>query len=89
MTKLEIIDYLAKKSDVKKKDITFIVDRFLGEIKKSVNDGEKVEIRGFGTFHPEIKKARKVHSPIANKIVDVPQKQTLGFKPSKSTEKKI
>jgi DNA-binding protein HU-beta len=87
LTKTSIVDELTQKSGLKKKEVIFIVDNFLEKIKESVAEGETVEIRGFGTFFLNDKKARKVFSPIANKKIDVPAKSLLGFKASKATEK--
>ncbi len=74
---------------INRKSVLGIIDGFLEEIKESVEDGQNVEIRGFGTFYKAEKKARKVYSPIAGKTIDVPAKTNLGFKASKATEKEL
>lgn len=84
MTKAEIAQRLALQSGLKKKEVLYIIDNFLEKVKDCVRNGEKVEIRGFGTFFQTEKKARKVFSPFAGKSVDVPAKVTLAFKPSKA-----
>lgn len=80
---------IAKKSGLKKKDILYIVDNFLDKIKDAVEKGDKVEIRGFGTFYSQKKKPRNVYSPIAKKTIDVPGKETLSFKSSKFNDKEL
>ena len=77
MTKSEIVERLIKQSGLKRKEVLYIIDNFLDKIKESVYAGDKVEIRGFGTFHLVSKKPRKVFSPIANKEIEVPAKQVI------------
>ncbi len=86
MTKTEIVNFISLKCGIKKKEVALVVDTFLEQIKESVKDSQKVEIRGFGTFYQAVKKARKIHSPIAERILDVPSKTVLAFKGSKATE---
>ncbi len=86
MTKTEIVERLTIQSGMKKKEVQYIVDNFLNKILESAYAGEKVEIRGFGTFYQAEKKARMVYSPIAGKKISVPAKTALGFKASKATE---
>ena len=89
MTKSEIIDRLTMQSGMRKKEVLYVIDNFIDKIKESIVLGDKVEIRGFGTFYPAEKKARMVFSPIAGKKIDVPAKLTLAFRASKATEIKI
>ena len=89
MTKPEIVERLTRQSGMKRKEVLYIIDNFLDRIRESIDQGEKVEIRGFGTFYPSDKKARTIYSPIAEKEISVPAKTTLAFKPSKSTEKEL
>ena len=89
MTKSEIIQRLTIQSGMKRKEVVYIVDNFIEKIKDSVQNGEKVEIRGFGTFCLVEKKARKIFSPFAGKKIDVPAKAILSFRASKSNENDV
>jgi len=89
LTRTEIVEALARESGMQKKDIQYVVDGFLAKIRESIDRDETVEIRGFGTFYRLSKKARKVHSPIAGKVLDVPAKITMSFKASKIIEKEV
>ncbi len=89
MTKSEIVDRLTLQSGLRKKEVLYIVDNFIEKVKESALKGDRVEIRGFGTFYRADKKARKVFSPIAGKDIDVPAKTTIAFRASKITETKI
>ncbi|OHD65817.1 MAG: hypothetical protein A2176_02030 [Spirochaetes bacterium RBG_13_51_14] len=88
MTKTDIIDRLTRQSGLKKKEVLYIIDNFIEKIKESALKGDKIEIRGFGTFYKAEKKARKVFSPIVGKNIDVPARTTIAFRASKITEQK-
>lgn len=89
MTKTQIISEICADSKLLKKEVTKVVDSFLAKIKTNVELGNQIEIRGFGSFYLAEKKARKVYSPIAKRVIDVPEKTILAFKGSKETEKEI
>jgi DNA-binding protein HU-beta len=87
LTKTGIINEISLNSRLTKREILNIVDMFLEKVKESADRDEQVEIRGFGTFYRASKKARKVHSPIAGRVLEVPEKTILAFRGSKETEK--
>jgi DNA-binding protein HU-beta len=87
MTKSDIVDRLTRQSGLKKKEVTYIVDNFIEKIRETALKGEKIEIRGFGTFYKSEKKARKLFSPIAGKDIDVPAKTAIAFRASKINNK--
>ena len=66
-----------------KKDLEKFIDIILGEIKKSLKRGERVELRGFGVFSSKIQKARISRNPKTNEKVNTPEKKTIHFKMSK------
>ena len=49
----------AQKCQVYRKDVSFIVDAFLDELRNSLAAGEAVEIRGFGTFERKLRKGKE------------------------------
>lgn len=87
MTKQEIIEKLVKQSGIRKRHVSYIVDNFLNNILSSCDNGDKVEIRGFGTFCRAERKGRNVFSPIAGKHLKLPAKSIISFKASKTTDK--
>lgn len=58
ITKNDLIDSIIAKTEFDKKTILPIVDSFLEEIKNSLENGDKIELRGFGTFEPRLRKGR-------------------------------
>jgi integration host factor subunit beta len=86
MTKTDIIDKISIQSGLKRREVSYVVDNFITAIIDSTASGERVEIRGFGVFSMLTKKPRKIHSPIAGKVIDTPEKITIGFQPSSSVK---
>ena len=72
-----------------KKDLEKFLNIFLTEIKQSLYKGERVELRGFGTWSTGIQKARISRNPKTGAKVKTPQKKTINFKMSKELFKKI
>lgn len=89
MRKNEIADIIARESSLTKKDVLQTINRFLSIVKETVIDGDKVELRGFGTFFLSEKNSRQIYSPIADKNIDVPPKAVINFKPGKSARMSI
>ena len=66
-----------------KKDLEKFANIILKEIKITLKNGERVELRGFGVFSTKIQKARISRNPKTNKKIDTPEKKTIHFKMSK------
>jgi len=50
MTKRELVQKLAQRLDINRKEAKLIVDTIIEEIEEALSRGEKVQIRGFGVF---------------------------------------
>ena len=72
-----------------KKDIEKFFNIILEEIKYSLKKGERVELRGFGTWSTHIQKARISRNPKTGEKVNTPEKKTIHFKMSKELFKKL
>jgi len=58
--------------------IKFILSEITGDLKK----GERISLRGFGSFIKEKRSARKVRHPKTGKIITIPERATVDFNPS-------
>lgn len=83
MTKAELVDEVYKNSDLSKKDAEVIVQTVLKSIVDSLKSGEKVELRGFGSFRLRNRGPRQGRNPKSGEKVFVPAKQVPYFKPGK------
>jgi len=61
----------------------------LNEIKKALERGDRVELRGFGMFSTNIQKARISRNPKTGEKVNTPEKKTIHFKMAKEMFKKL
>ena len=91
MSRLEIIKLLKEKNPkLSQSEIESIIDIFSKNLKKALNSGRNVELRGFGTFF--IKKIREKYSarnPKTGEIIYVPEKNKVRFKASKKLKEFI
>jgi len=83
MTKAELIEDVARAVEMSRKDSEVIVETIFESIVKSLRVGDKVEIRGFGSFRTRQRKPRIGRNPKTGVRVDVPAKKIPYFNPSK------
>jgi nucleoid DNA-binding protein len=82
MTKAELVEEVSGKTGLTRTDVAVVVDAFLEAVKKSLENGNNIEIRGFGTFKIKQRKARKARNPRTGEEVPVPDRKVPVFKPS-------
>src|ERR1700692_4431943 len=83
MTKAELIEDVSRVVEMSRKDAEVIVDTIFENIVKSLRGGDKIEIRGFGSFRTRQRNSRIGRNPKTGARVDVPAKKIPFFKPSK------
>ena len=83
MTKAELVEEVAKETDLTKKDAEVIVQTVLDSITDALQRGEGVELRGFGSFRIRSRSPRQGRNPKTGSDVSVPAKKVPHFKPGK------
>lgn len=83
MTKADLIEEVANISELSKKNSEIVVNTFFESIVGSLRRGDKVELRGFGTFKLRNRKPRMGRNPKTGDRVYVPAKVVSFFKPGK------
>ena len=83
MTKADLIEEVARLVEVTRKDSEVIVETIFDSVVNSLRAGDKIEIRGFGSFRTRQRKARVGRNPKTGERVEVPAKKIPFFKPSK------
>lgn len=83
MTKADLIDEVSKSTDMTRKDSEVIVEAIFDSVVRSLREGDKIEIRGFGSFRTRQRQPRIGRNPKTGSRVDVPAKRIPFFKPSK------
>jgi integration host factor subunit beta len=83
MTKAELIEEVSRVVEMTRKDSEMIVETIFDSIVNSLHKGEKIEIRGFGSFRTRQRQPRVGRNPKTGSRVEVPSKRIPYFKPSK------
>src|SRR5262249_40726764 len=83
MTKAELVEEVARTTQLTKKHAEIIVNTVFDSIVHSLKDGEKIELRGFGSFRIRHRGARTGRNPKTGDKVKVPPKRIPYFKPGK------
>jgi integration host factor subunit beta len=89
MTKAELVEEVSRVSDLTKKHSEVIVDTVFRSIITALHRGEKIELRGFGSFRLRRREPRKGRNPKTGDKVDVPPKKVPYFKPGKELKELI
>jgi DNA-binding protein HU-beta len=90
MTKADLVDIVAGKTGLTKRDVALVVESLLEAIKSSLAKHRHIEIREFGTFKVKRRKASMKYNPRdrSQKVV-VPEKMVPVFKPSKFLKERV
>ncbi|RSL18340.1 integration host factor subunit beta [Edaphobacter aggregans] len=83
MTKADLVDKVTALGDLTRRDGEVIVDTLFEAVIGALKSGDKIEIRGFGSFRTRQRNARTGRNPKTGAKVDVPAKRVPFFKPSK------
>tara|TARA_Y100000590_G_scaffold65649_1_gene70959 strand:+ start:729 stop:1040 length:312 start_codon:yes stop_codon:yes gene_type:complete len=75
--------------NILRKDMKKILEVIFLEITKSLQNGDNVEIRGFGIFKTAVRKARIGRNPKNSQSVKIPEKKTIKWKMSKIFFKRL
>lgn len=83
MNKVELVDQIATKSGLTKKDSEAALKAFMETIKETIKKGEKIQLIGFGSFEPVDKAAREGRNPKTKEIIQIPAKKAIKFSAGK------
>jgi integration host factor subunit beta len=89
VTKADIVEKIAEKTGLNKREAFLVVDLLIEDIKKALSEGDKVELRGFGSFKVKKRNPRKARNPRTGETVNVPAKLIPFFKVSKALKEKV
>lgn len=89
MTKADLVERVAKDAELTKKDAEQLVEIVFDSIVASLNEGQKIELRGFGSFRVRQRNARSGRNPKTGEPVEIPAKRVAYFKPGKELKELI
>lgn len=89
-TKSELVEKIYERTGCELKDIRAVIDQFLDEIKKALENDQSVELRGFGTFEIRDRKGReKARNPKTGETVCVKDHAVVAFRAGKDLKNTV
>ncbi|MDP6796236.1 MAG: HU family DNA-binding protein [Candidatus Krumholzibacteria bacterium] len=89
MTKADLVEAISDRVSLSKKDTGILVNLVLDSISDALSQGDKVELRGFGSFRVKERRGRKARNPRTGTTVMVPAKLIPFFKASNDLKKLV
>jgi DNA-binding protein HU-beta len=83
MTKAEIVSSISDKSGIEKADVLATVEAFMDEVKVSLEKGDNVYLRGFGSFIIKTRAEKTGRNISKNTTIKIPAHNIPSFKPAK------
>jgi DNA-binding protein HU-beta len=89
MNKNSLIDHVSEATKGTKKETELVVDALLASITEALAKGEKVDLRGFGSFQVSGKKERQGRNPRTGETMTIAARNVAVFKPSKELTSRL
>lgn len=89
MNKSELVDLVAEKAEMSKKDSEKAVKAVLDSITDGLIKGDKVQLVGFGTFEVRSRKEREGRNPATGEKIKIKALKVPAFKPGKALKEKV
>ena len=87
--KADLIDGVASKSGLTKKDATSAVEALFDVVTETLADGERVQVIGFGSFEVRDRAARKGRNPQTGEEIEIPATKVPAFKAGKGLKDSV
>ena len=89
MNKSELVEVMAQKTCMTKKDCEAALNAFAAAITDALKSGDKVQLVGFGVFEVKQRAARTARNPKTNEPMEIPASKLPMFKPGKALKEAI
>jgi len=89
MNKQELVSAVAARTGMSKKDTETMVNATLETISATLQNGEKVQLMGFGTFDVKERAARTGHNPKTKEPIQIPAAKVVAFKVGKNLKESL
>jgi DNA-binding protein HU-beta len=80
MNKQDLINNIATKSGLTKRDVEVVLNGLLSEITDALSEGDKVQLIGFGTFETRKRSGRTGRNPQTGGTIEIPEANVPAFK---------
>lgn len=89
MRKADLVNQIAEKTGVPKVDVLVTLEQFFKEVKSSLEGGENVYVRGFGSFVVKKRKKKIGRNIQKNTAIEIPAHYIPHFRPSKDFSERV
>ena len=89
MTKADIVNEISSKTGLTKIETEVVINSLVSTVSKSLMRGERVDIRGFGSFYIKKREAREARNPATNQTIKLSERFIPYFKVSKLLKEKV
>ncbi len=90
MTKSELVEAIAsKQSQLSTKDVELAVKTIIDHMSQALAEGQRIEVRGFGSFSLHYRAPRVGRNPKTGESVNLPEKYVPHFKPGKDLRESV
>lgn len=89
MNKIELVTKMAEKSNLTKKEAALALDAFIESVEEALENREKVQLVGFGTFETRERAARTGRNPQTGEEIKIEAATTPAFKAGKALKDKV
>ena len=89
MNKLELVNEMASKSGLSKKDTENALKAFIETVEETLTKGEKIQLVGFGTFETRERAAREGRNPKTKEVIQIPETTVPVFKAGAAFKEKV
>ena len=90
ITKYDLVEAVYQKTQCEKKLVQDALEQFLDELKNALKEGRTIELRGFGTFEPRLRKGRsKARNPKTGEQLSVAPHFVAAFRPGQELKKAL
>lgn len=84
MTKADIVNEIAEKTGIERTDVQTTIEAFMKTVKVSLEKGENVYLRGFGSFVIKKRAKKTGRNILKNTTIEIPAHNIPSFKPAKT-----
>ncbi len=90
ITKYDLVESVYQNTKCEKRDVQAVVESLLNELKESLKGGCTIELRGFGTFEPRLRKGRvKARNPKTGEQLSVEPHYVVAFRSGQELKKAV
>ncbi len=90
LTKSELVQAVSERSpDITRRHAEVVVNTIFGCMREALEKGDRIEIRGFGSFHVRLRGPRTARNPRTGDVVDIDEKRVPFFKVGKELKERV